>query len=128
MYVIYISISKPHFLPDLLLSSPHLPAHLPLPPSDDTPAISCDPSCHWVHIPRPSSQHRRPSSSQLPQLVEQLTRETRSPGYLLRTRKSEENAGLEDEDEEDGVVGARVARSDKYLFRVRKDGSSAPQV
>ena len=25
-------------------------------------------------------------------------------------------------------MGARVARSDKYLFRVRKDGSSAPQV
>ena len=48
---------------------------------------------------------------------------------MLRTRKSEEDSGLEDEDEDaEGVMGARVARSDKYLFMVRKDGSATPQV
>ncbi|TRY77356.1 hypothetical protein TCAL_11858 [Tigriopus californicus] len=80
-------------------------------PSGDQSRLPCDPECH------------RPYLNQFQQLAQQpnglhLQRQLRSPGYLLRTRKSAEDDS--DIDEGDDVFN-RPERSEKYLFRVRKD-------
>ena len=85
--------------------------------------VICNPGCHWVSALEQQQQHQ--------QLM--APRQTRSSGgYLLRTRKSDESVDLADEDdaailaeegeEDPSAEPQRIqTRSEKYLFRVRKD-------